>query len=57
MRQPPFRPRSQFVEAVREYRAEHPLPRPAAPPLPPRWSNEALAEPPDAYNSPGRFRF
>lgn len=50
MRQPPFRPRSQFSDAAREYRREAER---APPPLPPRWSNEAPAEPADAYNPPG----
>jgi hypothetical protein len=44
MRQPPFRPRSQFADAVREYRRETPQP----PPLPHGWgatngSNSASA--------------
>jgi putative DNA primase/helicase len=34
MRQPPFRPRSQFADAAREYRHENER---TPPPLPPRW--------------------
>lgn len=53
MRSPPFRPRSPFVaEAAREHRRETER-RP--PPLPPRWSNEAPAEPVGTYNPPGEL--
>jgi putative DNA primase/helicase len=49
MRQPPFRPRAQFADAAQEHRRETER-RP--PPLPPRWSNEAPAEPHGAYVPP-----
>ena len=47
MRQPPFRPRSQFADAAREYRHETER---TPPPLPPRW--ETTADRPNGSRPP-----